>query len=264
MSNASLLLLLAVVLPPKALDVLGPVVEERTVETRYGVVGPLALRRSAEGADVWIQPYSGLPSRTDPRATLLAAKILGAHRVLNWDAGVAINPLLRRGQPAIVVDYVDFTRHQPQTFFEREGMSSINQDPPVCTQMTAALFDALGIAAGGVYLGVDGPRRETVAEARMFRQWGVDMIGQNIVPEITLATELELCYAGLVTIEHLSADQHDGRQHGELRTGLEMAIRALPSFVQALSEPMTCGCADRLSVARRRGLLAENWWREQK
>ena len=60
MSDANLLLLLAIVLPPRVLDVLGPVVEERTVETRYGRVGPLALRRSTDGSGVWIQPYSGL------------------------------------------------------------------------------------------------------------------------------------------------------------------------------------------------------------
>jgi 5'-methylthioadenosine phosphorylase len=261
LSDANLLLLLAVVLPPKALDLLGPVVEERVVETRFGTVGPLALRRSAQGTGVWVQPYSGLPSRTDPRATLLAAKHLGVHRVLNWDAGVAVNPLLSFGQPAVVLDYIDFTRHQPQTFFESEGIGAIDQDPPVCPQMTAALSNALGGAPGGVYLGVDGPRRETAAEARMFRLWGVDMIGQNIVPEITLATELELCYAGLVTIEYFSADQQSPSRQGEVRRGLEMVIRALPDFVHALAEPATCGCADRLSATRHRGLLAEDWWR---
>jgi 5'-methylthioadenosine phosphorylase len=260
--DANLLLLLAVVLPPKALDLLGPVVEERVVETRYGRVGPLALRRSAQGMGVWVQPYSGLPSRTDPRATLLASKHLGVRRVLNWDAGVAINSLLGPGQPAIVVDYIDFTRHQPQTFFESEGIGSIDQVPPVCPQMTTALSNALGMAPGGVCLGVDGPRRETAAESRMFRLWGADMIGQNMVPEITLAAELELCYAGLVTIEHLSADQQPLPRQGEVRHGLELVIRALPDFVYALAEPATCGCADRLSAARRRGLLAENWWRE--
>lgn len=261
MSDANLLLLIAVVLPPRALDVLGPVVEERSLETHHGVVGPLALRRSEQGMGVWVQPYSGLPSRTDPRATLLAAKHLGVQRVLNWDASVAVNPLLSPGQPALVVDYIDFTRHQPQTYFESEGIGAIDQDPPVCPQMTAALSNALGRAPGGVYLGVDGPRRETAAEARMFRLWGVDMIGQNIVPEITLATELELCYAGLVTIETLSADQAPPVRQGEVRRGLELVIRALPDFVHALAEPSTCGCADRLSAARRRGLLAEDWWR---
>jgi 5'-methylthioadenosine phosphorylase len=193
----------------------------------------------------------------------MAAKKLGVQRVLNWDAGVAINPLLGRGQPVIVTDYIDFTRHQPQTFFEREGIGSIEQNPAVCPQMVGALSEAIAVAPGGVYLGVDGPRRETAAEARMFRQWGVDMLGQNIVPEITLAKELELCYAGLVTIEHLSADQPQLRRQGELRRSLEMVIHALPAFVQRLDEPTLCGCAARLSAARKRGLLAEDWWQEE-
>jgi 5'-methylthioadenosine phosphorylase len=263
MPEANLLLLLAVVLPPATLDVLGPVVDERRVETRYGSVGPLALRRSAEGIGVWVQPYSGLPTRTDPRATLLAAKKLGVGRVLNWDAGVAINPLLRRGQPLVVVDFIDFTRHQPQTFFEAEGIGSVDQEMPVCPQMTTTLFNTIGNAPMGVYLGVDGPRRETSAEARMFRSWGADVVGQNIVPEITLAAELELCYAGLVTVESLSTDQQQLPQQGDVRRGLEWVIDALPNFVQSLAEPATCDCANRLSAARRRGMLADDWWQEE-
>ncbi|MEZ4640425.1 MAG: hypothetical protein R2856_36620 [Caldilineaceae bacterium] len=82
-------------------------------------------RRSPEGADVWCSPTVD-SSRTDPRATLLAAKMLGARRVLNWDAGWP-STSLRRGQPAVVIDYIDFTCHQPQTFFEREGARSVNQ-----------------------------------------------------------------------------------------------------------------------------------------
>lgn len=261
MSEVNLLLLLAVVLPPAALDVLGPVVDERRLETRFGVVGPLALRQQPGGPGVWVQPYSGLPSRTDPRATLLAAKMLEVRHVLNWDEGVAVNSLLQRGQPVVMVDYIDFTRHQPHTFFQNEGISSLDQGLPICPQMTASLFDAIPNAPGAVYLGVDGPRRETAAEARMFRQWGVDVLGQNIVPEVSLAAELELCYAGLVTVNSLSADQQQFPRQGEVRHGLEMVIEALPHFVSALSEPAVCGCGNRLSVAHKRGLLAQDWWR---
>ena len=43
MPTANLLLLIAVLLPPKALDVLGAVIDERTVLTPYGEAGPLAF-----------------------------------------------------------------------------------------------------------------------------------------------------------------------------------------------------------------------------
>jgi hypothetical protein len=98
----------------------------------------------------------------------------------------------------------------------------------------------------------------------MFRLWGADVVGQNIVPEIALAAELELCYAGLVTVEAMSSDQQHPPSRGDVRRGLEAVIDALPYFVQSLAEPATCGCANRLSAARRRGLLAEGWWREER
>ncbi len=87
MKNANLLILIAVLLPPKALDILGKVVDERTLQTPYGDFGPLALRRAPGQPAVWVGPYTGLPTRTDPRATLIAAGLLGLQRVLIWDEG---------------------------------------------------------------------------------------------------------------------------------------------------------------------------------
>ena len=259
--EADLLLLLAVVLPPRALDALGPVVDERFVATTYGDIGPLALRRSPSGRGVWVQPYNGLPSRTDPRSTLLAARKLGVQRVLNWDTVIALNPLLSRGHAVIISDYIDFVRHQPHTFFESEGGTGIHQSPPVCPQMSQALAQALPMAPGCVYVGVDGPRRETASEARMFRQWGGDLLGQNLVPEIALAGELELCYAGVATVTDVSADRFSSPPQGEMRAGLELVLDALPRFVELLAVPATCGCAERLNAPRKGGLLANDWWK---
>lgn len=261
--EADLLLLLAVVLPPSALDLLGPVVDERFVSTSYGDIGPLALRRSPSGRGVWVQPYSGLPSRTDPRSTLLAARKLGVQQVLNWDTAIALNPLLSRGQPVIVTDTIDFVRHQPHTFFESEGITGIHQSPPVCPQMSEALARALPMAPGGVYVGVDGPRRETAAEARMFRLWGGDVLGYNLIPEIALAGELELCYAGITTVTDGSADRYFPSVEGEMRAGLELVLESLPHFVELLAAPATCGCGERLSAPRKGGLLATEWWKRE-
>ncbi len=261
--DADLLLLLAVVLPPRSLDMLGPVVDERFVNTTYGDIGPLALRRSPNGRGVWVQPYSGLPSRTDPRSTLLAARKLGVQRVLNWDTAIALNPVLDRGHIAIVSDYIDFVRHQPNTFFETEGMAHIHQTPPVCPQMSQALAQVLPMAPGCVYVGVDGPRRETASEARMFRQWGGDLLGQNLVPEIALAGELELCYAGLTTVSDVSADRHASFDEAGMSIGLEVVLDALPRFVEILAAPATCSCGERLGAPRKGGLLANDWWQNQ-
>lgn len=246
-AEADLLILIAVLLPPKTLDIFGPVAIERAVKTPYGTVGPLALRTPSAGPAVWVQPYTGLPTRTDPRAMVVAARQLGVHYILNWDTGVALNPVLERGQHVIAGDYIDWTRHQPQTFDDQvtdeRAFERRLRLPPFCPHMVGTLHQVLPAAPYVVYLGVDGPRRETPAEARLFRTWGADVLGQNLVPEVALARSAGLCYAGLVTVGDRSTDQLPHSGPGKMRIGLEQTIQALPAYVNLLGALPTCTCA---------------------
>ena len=54
---------------------------------------------------------------------------------------------------------------------------------------------------GGTYLVMEGPQFSTLAESRLYRAWGCDVIGMTNMPEAKLAREAELCYAtvGMVT-----------------------------------------------------------------
>lgn len=253
--QADLLLILAVLLPPAALDGLGRLVEERTVPTPYGAVGPVALRITPGGMGVWLQPYTGAYDRTDPRATIYAARTLGVRQVLNWDQAVAVNPVLQRGHVGIVADYIDFTR-QPYTFGSSRPGASPNLQPVAvpweegvhrpafCPRLGAILRGALPYAVEVVYLGVDGPRRETPAEARLYRQWGADVLGQNLVPEAALAQEAGLCYAGLVTIGDVSADRPPPAARGEVRAALGAVLATLPEVVVQAAAPGACDCAE--------------------
>lgn len=249
--DAQLLLLLAVLLPPSALDLLGGLIAEHTVDTPWGTVGPLALRELPGGPPVWVQPYTGLPTRTDPRATVMAAHALGVRRILAWDQAVAVNRALSRGQPVVVRDFVDLTRHQPLTLTDQpaspvELVPGVSGDPgwvPIfCPQMRAILHARYAVAEQAVYLGVDGPHRETPAEAAIYRQWGIDVVGQNLVPEVSLAAELGLCFGGLVTIHATSSDQHVEPVDGQARAGLEQVIESLPPVMAALAMEHTCDC----------------------
>jgi 5'-methylthioadenosine phosphorylase len=110
-----------------------------------------------------------------------------------------------------------------------------------------------------VYLAVDGPRRETVAEARLYRSWGGDVIGQNLIPEAVLAKELGLCYAGLVTVVDRAADLPVSPASGEVRAALRVIINALPQAVQALAGEPTCNCQQRNAGASARQPLVGSW-----
>ncbi len=241
--QADWLLLLAVLLPPAALDDLGPVVEERTVATPYGKVGPLALRRMPGGPSVWIQPYTGAPSHSDPRATIIAACALGVRNVLVWDQVIALNSVLPRGQVAVVADYMDFS-NQPNSFAGKLPSLPLGPDMPprvVCPRLTEMLRQSAPFAVDIVYLGVDGPWRETPAEARLFRQWGADVVGHNVLPEAALAQEAGLCFAALVTVGDLSADRHAQPSQGEMRASLNATLAVLPRALK-LGMAGECDC----------------------
>lgn len=247
MPTAKLLILVAVLLPPSALDALGQVVEERTILTPYGEAGPLALRVHESGQAVWVQPYTGLPTRTDPRATIYAARQVGVERILNWDAGIALSPVLQRGQPVVIVDYIAWISHQSDTFFasapEQPDLSTSSVRTAFCPDMTDAIQQLLPGIPEAICLGADFLRRETPAEARMFRSWGADVLCYNLVPEVALAQELGLCYAGLVTVSAHAADRRPAAAHGEVRASLHTMVEMLPAFVELVSGSAECDCA---------------------
>jgi len=248
MSHTNLLLLIAVLLPPSALDILGEVVDERTYMTPYGEAGPIALRQLGEELAVWVQPYTGLPTRTDPRATIFAARQLGVERILNWDMGIAINPVLQRGQPVVIDDYIGWTNHQSDTFFSdaHTGLD-INYGSvraPFCAEMNAAIQQLLPGLPEATAVGVDFLRRETRAEARMFRSWGADVLSYNLAPEVALAQEMRMCYGGLVTVSGYAADRSQPAPMGEVRSSLSTTLQMLPAFVEMVSQGRHCVCGE--------------------
>ncbi len=263
MNPPRVLLLPAVLLPPRSLDCLGDVVQESEVVTPWGTVGPVALREGENGTGVYILPYSGHPTRLDPRATIWAAKHLGVQRVLIWERVVGLDESLQRGDVFVPGDYIDWTRRLPTTLFTDRGAGYLSQVPPFCPETRSVLLARLsqtGIPVReGVYIGVDGPRRETPAEARMYRLWGAHALGMNVIPEVVFAKELELCYGVLATVTDLAADRTQVPARGEVRESLRAVLDALPSIVEALSGAPQCHCSESQASARARGILPDDW-----
>ena len=58
---------------------------------------------------------------------------------------------------------------------------------------------ALGLAVHekGCVVTIEGPRFSTVAESKMFRMWGADVINMSIAPEAMLANEAGIPYAAV-------------------------------------------------------------------
>jgi len=71
---------------------------------------------------------------------------------------------------------------------------------PVCPRLVDALEQAareedIPCKRGGTYLAMEGPQFSSLAESKLYRSWGCDLIGMTAMPEAKLAREAELPYA---------------------------------------------------------------------
>jgi 5'-methylthioadenosine phosphorylase len=76
---------------------------------------------------------------------------------------------------------------------------------PVCKDLAQSLYTSckeLDIRAhnGGTYINMEGPAFSTLAESKLYRSWGMDIIGMTNFAEAKLAREAEICYATLAAI----------------------------------------------------------------
>jgi 5'-methylthioadenosine phosphorylase len=98
--------------------------------------------------------------------------------------------------------FFDATRRRVSTFFGEGIVAHVGMADPVCADLATALEKAAratgaAVHRGGTYLCIEGPQFSTKAESRVYRSWGVDVIGMTNMPEAKLAREAELCYATL-------------------------------------------------------------------
>jgi len=53
---------------------------------------------------------------------------------------------------------------------------------------------------GCTYVCMEGPQFSTLAESRLYKSWGMDVIGMTNLQEAKLAREAEICYATIALV----------------------------------------------------------------
>ncbi|MBE7418824.1 MAG: S-methyl-5'-thioadenosine phosphorylase [Ideonella sp.] len=170
-------------------------------EIFLGTLGdvPLAfLPRHARGHRI-------APSQVNYRANIAALKSLGVSDVLSVSAVGALRADLPPGTFVIVDQYIDRTTRREASFFEPGLVAHVSMAHPVCSRLGEHLARALAArgvahAVGGTYVCIEGPQFSTLAESRLYRTWGCDVVGMTNLPEAKLAREAELCYASLAMV----------------------------------------------------------------
>jgi 5'-methylthioadenosine phosphorylase len=159
-------------------------------------------------------------------------------------------------QPGDVVvpdQFIDLTKRRVSTFFDNGIVAHVAFGEPVCAELGQVLLSAgekvgAKLHRSGTYLCMEGPQFSTKAESRLYRQWGVDVIGMTNMPEAKLAREAELCYATLALVtdydcwheteEAVTVEAVLATLHRNVALAKEILRVVMPSF----ADPINCAC----------------------
>jgi 5'-methylthioadenosine phosphorylase len=237
----------------------------RRVRTPFGDPSDELCCGELDGRRVVFLPRHGRGHRLTPtelnfRANIWSLKSLGVEWVVSVSAVGSMRDEVQPLDLVIPDQFVDATKRRVSSFFGDGIVAHVGMADPVCADLAAALESAAGQTAatvhrGGVYVCIEGPQFSTRAESRVYRSWGVDVIGMTNMPEAKLAREAELCYAtlALVTDYDVWHETHDAvtveAVIATLLKNVETARDVLRRVIPAVLDARTCGCPSLLQSA---------------
>ncbi len=239
--------------------------EERAVSTPFGdpsgpyVVGTLRGKRVAFLARHGVG-HRLMPTELNYRANIFGMKVLGVEFILSASA---VGSLQERYVPQHLVipdQFFDRTRGRVSTFFGRGLVAHVAFAHPVCGRLGGVAYEACQTVGatvhnGGTYVCMEGPQFSTLAESKLYRSWGMDIIGMTNLQEAKLAREAEICYAtiALVTDYDCWHPDHDSVTVDMIVQNLvanaTIAQQVIAEAVARLPLERTCECARALEHA---------------
>ncbi len=240
----------------------------QAVETPWGTPSDEILTGRLGGVKMAFLPRHGRghvhsPTTVPYRANIDALKRLGATDVISVSACGSFREEYAPGHFVVVDDFIDRTFAREKSFFGTGCVAHVSVAHPTCPRLgdacyTAAKDAGITIHKGGTYLAMEGPQFSSMAESKMYRAWGCDVIGMTNMPEAKLAREAELCYASIAMVTDYDSWHPDhgaveiteiiATLTGNADKGREM-VRRLPALLGADRAPCPHGCDRALEFA---------------
>ena len=178
------------------------------VSTPWGAPSDQVLVGRLAGVPMAFLPRHGRghvhsPTDVPYRANIDALKRLGCTEVVSVSACGSLREDYAPGDFVIVDQFIDRTFAREKSFFGAGCVAHVSVAQPTCARLGKTCAQAAGggrLHLGGTYLAMEGPQFSTLAESRLYRSWGADVIGMTNMPEAKLAREAELCYASVAMV----------------------------------------------------------------
>jgi 5'-methylthioadenosine phosphorylase len=241
-------------------------VTEVKIATPFGDPSDSIMIGTLAGVRIAFLPRHGrghriMPTEVNSRANIWALKSLGVERIISISACGSMKEQYAPRDVVIPDQIYDQTKaRRPYTFFGQGLVAHISFDEPYCPELSQLVYEAVKktgatVHKGGTFLTIEGPRFSTKGESRIYRQWGVDIIGMTAVPEAQLAREAEICYC---TMAHVT--DYDVWHETAVPVTVSMLIenllanaaltkRAIEYLAPTIPAERHCACATALSTA---------------
>jgi 5'-methylthioadenosine phosphorylase len=240
-------------------------VKEVELNTPFGVPSDSYITGRLGETRMVFLPRHGRGHRISPteinfRANLWGMKKLGVGRIISISAVGSMREDIEPGDFVLVDQFFDRTRHRADTFFERGVVAHVMFADPVCEEVRRVLLDAareLGTTVhdGGTYVNMEGPQFSTRAESRIYRSWGVDVIGMTNLQEARLAREAEIGYAtvAMATDYDCWHESHDDVTVdaivATMQANVQKAKDLIVTAAARVAATPTCACDSALQYA---------------
>lgn len=186
--------------------------QEVALETPFGKPSDALITGTMFGVRMAFLPRHGRGHRLAPhelpfRANLHAMKQLGMDCVVGISAVGSMQEHIQPGHLVLVDQFLDRTRGRTQesTFFGDGCVAHAHFADPVWEPLRQLALRAARTAGatahdGGTYVCMEGPLFSTRAESKLYRSWGVDVIGMTNLQEAKLAREAEIAYTTIALV----------------------------------------------------------------
>ncbi|GAB4152259.1 MAG: S-methyl-5'-thioadenosine phosphorylase [Planctomycetota bacterium] len=227
---------------------------ELTLDTPFGRPSDAVVTGRIHGVEMAFLPRHGRGHRLAPheipfRANVYAMKQLGMQCVLGISAVGSMKEHIHPGEFVLVDQFVDRTRARTaeSTFFGGGCVAHAHFADPVFEPLRRLALEAARAAGatahdGGTYLCMEGPLFSTRAESRIYRSWGVDVIGMTNLQEAKLCREAEIAYATVALVtdydcwHETEGDVDVAKVIAVLQANAELAKRTVAEAARLLSE----------------------------
>jgi 5'-methylthioadenosine phosphorylase len=200
------------------------------------------------------------PSELNFRANIFGMKTLGVEYILSASAVGSLKEDYRPADIVIPDQFFDRTKGRPSSFFGRGLVGHVGFAHPFCKILSGIAYDSgkragATVHKGGTYVCMEGPQFSTLAESKLYRSWGMDIIGMTNLQEAKLAREAEICYTtiALVTDYDCWHPDHDSvtveMVMSTLAKNAATAQQIIAGAVERLPYDRTCECASALKYA---------------